>query len=285
MEALHGKVAIITGGASGIGYALAEALAAEGLRLVLADIEEASLDRAAVTLRAGGAEVVTVRADVSRFGDVEAIGSTAMEAFGAVHLAVNNAGVAMGGAVWELSIEDWEWVLGVDLWGVIYGLKAFTPLIIASGGGHIVNVASMAGLTSTPFMGPYNVSKHGVVTLSETLFHELAMLHPEVGVTVVCPGWVRTQIHRSDRNRPVAPDDVPDDAALDGTDGEGLRSVIDTLIASGLDPDHVAAMIVEAVKENRFYVLTHADWSSSVLRRAERMVAGAQPEMTIPGND
>lgn len=282
MEALRGKVAVITGGASGIGYSLAEALAAEGMRLVIGDIEEVSLDAAAVALRAGGAEVVTVRADVSRFVDVEAIGEAAMEAFGAVHLAVNNAGVAMGGALWELSIEDWEWVLGVDLWGVIYGVKAFTPLIIASGGGHIVNVASMAGLTSTPFMGPYNVSKHGVVTLSETLFHELAMLHPEVGVTVVCPGWVRTQIHRSDRNRPVVDQDA---AALDGTDGEGLRSVIDTLIASGLDPDHVAAMIVEAVRENRFYVLTHADWSSSVLRRAERMVAGSQPEMTIPGND
>jgi len=282
MARLSGKVAIVTGAASGIGLALAEALAAEGMRLVIADIEEDSLDTAAAALRAGGAEVVTVRADVSRYVEVESIGAAAMEAFGAVHLAVNNAGVAMGGATWELSIEDWEWVLGVDLWGVIYGVKAFTPLIIASGGGHIVNTASMAGLTSTPFMGPYNVSKHGVVTLSETLFHELAMLHPEVGVTVVCPGWVRTQIHRSDRNRVSA---GQDDAALDGTDGEGLRSVIDTLIASGLDPDHVASMIVDAVKENRFYVLTHADWSTSVLSRAERMVAGAQPEMTIPGND
>ena len=293
MEELNGKVAIVTGGASGIGLALATALAAEGARLVIADIEAAALDDAAAGLAATGAEVVAVRADVARYDDVEAVGAAAMDAYGAVHIAVNNAGVALGGAMWELSLEDWEWVLGVDLWGVIHGVKAFTPLIIESGGGHIVNTASMAGLTSTPFMGPYNVAKHGVVTLSETLHHELALLHPGIGVTVLCPGWVRTGIHLSHRNRaatgvggePVETIPGDDEGRLDGTAGEGLAGMIGELIETGLDPDEVAAQVITAIRANTFYVLTHAAWSTAVTRRTELMVAGHQPEMTVPGND
>jgi len=273
---------VFTGGASGIGLALARRLGQSGARLVLADIEADALDRAVDELSGAGVDVIGVRADVATRVDIEAVGAAALERFGALHLAVNNAGVAVGGASWTLTEEDWRWVLGVDLWGVIHGVSVFTPLIIESGGGHIVNTASMAGLTSTPFMGPYNVAKHGVVTLSETLAVELAMLHPEVGVTVVCPGWVRTGINRSERNRPVA-SDATDADALAGD--AGLRSVIDGLIATGLEPDDVAGRVLDAVLAGRFSVLTHDDWSVGVTRRAERLVAGDQPEFIMPSND
>jgi NAD(P)-dependent dehydrogenase (short-subunit alcohol dehydrogenase family) len=188
LESFDGKVAVITGGASGIGLALARRLATAGARLVLADIEVDALDRAVGELTSSGTEVIGVRADVAERAQVEAVAARAMERIGALHLAVNNAGVGLGGPCWTLTEDDSRWVLGVNLWGVIHGVSVFTPLIISSGGGHVVNTASMAGLTSTPFVAPYNVAKHGVVALSETLALELAMLHPEVGVTVVCPG-------------------------------------------------------------------------------------------------
>lgn len=278
MESFDGKVAVVTGGASGIGLALAQQLAARGAHLVLVDVEVDALDRAVAALTSSGAEVLGVRADVAERQEIEAVAAQTMERFGALHLAVNNAGVAVGGPSWTLTEDDWRWVLGVDLWGVIHGVSVFTPLIVASGGGHVVNTASMAGLTSTPFMAPYNVAKHGVVTLSETLAIELAMLHPEVGVTVVCPGWVRTGINRSERNRPVA-----EGEAVDGGGDAGLRSTIDGLIATGLEPDDVATLVLEAVLANRFSVLTHDDWASGVVRRAERLVTGAQPEFVVPG--
>lgn len=282
LDTFDGKVAVVTGAASGIGLALAGRLVDAGASLVIADIEEAALATAVTALgdRAGDpGRAVGLTADVADRRDVERIGATVMERFGELHLAVNNAGVALGGASWTLTEDDWRWVLGVDLWGVIHGVSVFTPLIIESGGGHVVNTASMAGLTSTPFMAPYNVAKHGVVTLSETLAVELAMLHPEVGVTVVCPGWVRTGIHRSERNRPGAPGAVSADAA---PGDEGLRSVIDGLIATGLDPDDVAAQVLDAVLAGRFSVLTHDDWAAGVVRRAERLVSGHQPEFVVP---
>jgi len=281
MDELSGKVAVITGGASGIGLALARRLAAESMSLVIADIEQSALD-AAVSALSETTEVIGVRADVSKYDEVESIATAAVERFGAIHLAVNNAGVALGGQMWDLTIEDWQWVLGVDLWGVIHGMKAFVPRLIASGGGHIVNTASMAGLTSLPFMGPYNVSKHGVVTLSETLYAELALLHPEVGVTVVCPGWVRTGINRSERNR-AATGNAGEAVATVPKGEDGIGSIVDGLIAGGIDPDEVATLIVAAVKAGDLYVLTHPDWTPMVTRRADGIVAGINPEVTIPG--
>ena len=278
MDELEGKVAVVTGAASGIGLALATRLAAEGMQLVLGDVEAPALDAAASALRDGGAEVEAVVTDVSVAGDVDALGRAAIDRFGALHLAVNNAGVSGGGLSWEIPLETWDWILGVNLRGVIHGLRAFVPRIIESGGGHVVNTASMAGLTSPPFMGPYNVSKHGVVTLSETLYQELQLTHPEVGVTVVCPGWVRTRIHEADRNRPPASRVVPD-----GQEGAaGLRDIVTSLIEGGLDPAEVADMVVAAVR------------SGSLLRPHPRRLGGdgadpdgadrvgREPEIALP---
>lgn len=281
MDEFADKVAVITGGASGIGLAMAQRFGSAGMKLVLADVEPEVLDDAVTALNAGGIETIGVRADVSDRSQVQAVADAAMDRFGAIHVACNNAGVGSGGLTWELTESDWKWVLGVDLWGVIHGVGIFTPLIIASGGGHIVNTASMAGLTSPPFMGPYNVAKHGVVALSESLYFELQMSAPNVGVTVVCPGWVRTQIHNSTRNRPTSGEPAADSAVTE-KDAENLRSMIERLIADGLQPADVAQQVFEAVAANRFYVLTHPEWSGMVKRNTERMLAGENPEMFIP---
>jgi len=282
MDEFEGKVAVVTGGAAGIGLAMARRFGAAGMKLVIADIQPDALDESVAALRSDGLDAIGVVADVSDRAQVQAVADAAMEAHGAIHLACNNAGVGSGGLTWELTEADWKWVLGVDLWGVIHGVGIFTPLIIASGGGHVVNTASMAGLTSPPYMGPYNVAKHGVVALSESMYLELQMAAPSVGVTVVCPGWVQTQIHNSMRNRPTTGEQAPDSSVTEA-DAENLRNFIGALIADGLRPDDVAEQVFDAVAHNRFYVLTHPEWSGMVQRNTERMLAGGNPEMTIPG--
>jgi NAD(P)-dependent dehydrogenase (short-subunit alcohol dehydrogenase family) len=281
MEQFEGKVAVVTGAASGIGRALAGAFAGEGMKLVLADVEVEPLEATAEELRSGGADVFAVVADVAKPAEVDRIGTAAMDVFGALHVACNNAGVSGGGLSWEIDLETWRWILDVDLWGVIHGVRTFTPLIIASGGGHIVNTASMAGLTSNPGMGPYNVAKHGVVTLSETMSVELQMTHPEVGVSVLCPGWVRTRIHESERNR-------PDDGTGEVQEvDEGLlamKEMVGNWIAEGLQPAHVASLVVEAIREQRFYVLTHPEWQGMVRDRVDRMLSGENPWAQLPPN-
>jgi short-subunit dehydrogenase len=284
IEDLTGKVAVVTGAASGIGRALSGRLAAAGAKLVLADIESVPLEAVAAELRDGGTEVVTVHADVSQAADVEGIATAAMDAFGALHLCVNNAGVAEGGLTWEIDLPAWEWVIGVNLYGVVHGLRSFVPRIIASGGGHVVNIASMAGLTSNPGMAPYNVTKHAVVTLSETLALDLSFTHPEVGVTVVCPGWVRTQINRSGRNRPEASGIARELTEDPGEMQDGLRTMIDQLIDTGLEPEDVAGQIIDAVQSGQFTVLTHPEWQQMVSRRVDGLLAGEQPRLELPTN-
>ena len=270
MDELSGKVAVVTGAASGIGLALTRAFAAEGMKVVMADIEADALDKAVADLPEG-TESLPVVCDVGDGAQVEALRDAAVERFGAVHVVCNNAGVSTGGAIWEQSIEDWEWVLRVNLWGVIHGVRAFTPLMIEQGEGHIVNTASMAGLLSAPFMGLYNVSKHGVVTLSETLHSDLQITGATgVGVSVLCPGWVNTRIHEAGRNRPGGGDPVQ-------MADEGMRELIASVIAAGIDPADVAAMVVDAVKTRRFYVLTHPDWTRFAAERTQRMVDGEDP--------
>lgn len=270
MDDLTDKVAVVTGGASGIGLALGRAFAAAGAKVVLADIEAPVLEEAAAGF-ADDAEVLTVVCDVSDPTAVDALRDAAIERFGAVHVVCNNAGVSTGGPIWTHRPEDWDWVLGVNLLGVVNGIRSFVPGFIEQGEGHVVNTASIAGLTSTPFMGVYNASKHATVTVSETLFNDLALSGATgVGVSVLCPGWVRTRIHEADRNRPGPPG-----AEREG--GEEMREFVGSLIAGGLDPDDVAALVLAAIREGRFYVLTHPDWNSMITDRVAHIVAGEDP--------
>ncbi len=271
MEDLLGKVAVVTGAASGIGLALTRALLAQGAKVVMADIEVDALEAASVGL-GSDAEVLTMVCDVSDPVQVEALRDAAVARFGTVHVVVNNAGVSSAGPVWTQSLEDWQWVLGVNLYGVVNGIRTFAPLLIEQGEGHIVNTASMAGLTSPPFMSTYNVSKHAVVTLSETLFADLALAGASgVGVSVLCPGWVRTRIHEAARNRPGSP--APD---VDGPTA-GFGDFVGALIADGLDPDDVADQVIDAILTRRFYILTHPDWMPMITGRVDRIVEGRDP--------
>ena len=276
MRELRGKVAVITGAASGIGRAVAGRCAGAGMKVVLADVEESALVAAERAFKDAGADVLGVRTDVSRADDVEALAGRAVERFGAVHLVHNNAGVAAGGLMWELPLADWKWVLGVNLWGVIHGVRTFVPLMLAQGDeGHVVNTASLAGLTSTPFLGPYSVSKHGVVTLSETLLKELAMQGAKVKVSVLCPGLVRTRIGESGRNRPAQLEHERDDdaSAVDAMSSGAFQQ----LVEAGMDPAAVADQVLEAVRQERFWVLTHPELDQAIRSRADDILERRNP--------
>jgi NAD(P)-dependent dehydrogenase (short-subunit alcohol dehydrogenase family) len=275
----EGKVAVVTGAASGIGRALAERFAVEKMKVVVADIEEEPLRRAASEMEALGADVVAVRTDVSRAEDVEALARTAEEAFGAVHVLCNNAGVGGRlGPLWTQSRSDWDWVLGVNLWGVIHGVRAFVPRMVAHGAeGHVVNTASIAGLISLPNTGVYNVSKHAVVTLSETLHHELALIGSKIKVSVLCPGFVNTKITHSDRNRP--PDEAEGEPKAPAeTEGEDpWRVGFQQAVAAGLPPELVAHRVLEAIMEDKLYVLTHPELKGAVKRRLAELMEEKNP--------
>lgn len=268
MEDLTDRVAVVTGGANGIGYAIAEAFAGAGARLVLADLAADELEDAVRRLDGAGATVTGVVTDVSDPAQVEALRDTTIDTYGAVHVVCNNAGVAGGGPSWQIPLEQYRWVLDVDLFGVIHGVHAFTQVLVEQGEGHIVNTASMAGLLSPAFMAPYNIAKHGVVTLSETLFAELASAAPGVGVSVLCPGWVNTRIHDAARYGRTGDTD-------DGTGG--FASVVEELVTAGIDPTLVGAQVLDAVLTRRFYVLTHPDWMPLAEDRTRRMLEGRDP--------
>ena len=250
---------MVTGAGNGIGLALATALAREGARLVLADVDEAALDDARASLVAQGTEAVAMRTDVSDRTQVQALADRAWSAFGAVHVLCNNAGVAIWGGLDTASYRDWQWVLGVNLWGVIHGIEAFVPRMIAGGQpGHVVNTASMAGLVATRGLGVYNTSKYAVVGLSETLAKDLKPYR--IGVTVLCPMGVATRIRASERNRPDA---LRNPSAATPEPVE--------LMGRTLAPDTVAAMTVAAIREDRLYVITHDEGLEPLRRRFERL--------------
>jgi NAD(P)-dependent dehydrogenase (short-subunit alcohol dehydrogenase family) len=264
-----GKVAVVTGAASGIGRALAERCARESMHVALADIEPAALDRAAAELRATGAEVLAVVTDVAKAGDVAALAQQTLDAFGAVHLLCNNAGVGAGTTVWESTLADWEWVLGVNLWGVIHGVRTFVPIMLAQGDDcHVVNTASIAGLIAGPGLGVYKVTKHAVVTLSETLHYDLAMRGANIGVSILCPEWVNTRIMESARNRPSA---LQNDPAAEQVTPEMLavwQHMIDA-VQSGMSPAEVTDQVFTAIRERRLYILTHPATKALVRERMD----------------
>jgi len=274
MEDLQGKVAVITGGASGIGRAVAETAAAEGMKIVIADIEEGPLKEAEGELTGRGAEAIGVVTDVSDAASVRELRDRALERFGAVHLVHNNAGIGTGGPIWEFSEEDWRWIIGVNQWGVINGIATFVPLLMEQGEGHVVNTASIAGLTTTAFLGPYHATKFAVVAMSEVLYKDLQTAGSPVGVSVLCPGFVQTRIAESDRNRPAwAPERNVEGA-------EELRAVIQTMVDGGTPPAAVADRVIDAVKTNTFYILTHPELTEAIQIRCEDMVQGRPPTAT-----
>lgn len=268
MQDFKGKTAVVTGAASGIGKAVATRLAAEGMNVVLADIEVPALDAVVGGLAAKGHRVVGVPTDVSKAEAIEHLARMATKEFGAIHLVHNNAGVVTAGRAETLSVADYEWVLGVDLWSVIHGVRTFLPLLEASGEGHMINTASTAGLMASPNIAPYNIAKFGVVALTETVARELEMRNSPIGVSVLCPGAINTQIVFSDRNRPDA------SAALhpNSVEEEQFKKRAGGLLANqGLAPEAVAEMIVNAVRSKQFWILTHTDWKRVMRRRVEAM--------------
>jgi NAD(P)-dependent dehydrogenase (short-subunit alcohol dehydrogenase family) len=249
MQDFEEKVAVITGGASGMGRAFADRFAAEGMKLALADIEEPELARAVDELKAGGADVIGVRTDVARIEDVQALRERTLEAFGAVHVVCNNAGVA-GGSVIDSPIEMWRWVLGVNLWGVIHGCNVFLGDLLEQDEGHVVNTASIAGLGGAAGLGVYCTSKFAVVGLSESLHHDLVARDSQVGVSVLCPGFVNTRIFESHRN-------MPDEVRAVFETSEASDEVQRTVIGFGIPPSDAAAAVFAAIGDKRFFVLPH----------------------------
>jgi NAD(P)-dependent dehydrogenase (short-subunit alcohol dehydrogenase family) len=281
MQGFNKQTAVLTGAGSGFGLECARLGARLGMNLVLVDVQQDALDRAADEIAATGAQVLARRVDVSKAAEMEALGAAVLERFGAPHLVFNNAGVGAGGLIWETSVKDWEWVLGVNLMGVAHGVRVFTPMMLAAAArdplyrGHIVNTASIAGLLNPPNMGVYNVSKHAVVSLSETLYQDLALVSDQVSASVLCPFFVPTGISRSDRNRPAEfreADTRPTRSQLIG------QAMIDKAVGSGkVTAADVAQRVFDAVAARQFYVYSHPKALRSVQTRMEDIVQARNP--------
>jgi NAD(P)-dependent dehydrogenase (short-subunit alcohol dehydrogenase family) len=284
MREFRGRVAVVTGAASGIGLATAERLAQEGMRLVLADVEEPALRKAADALAGRGAEVLAVPTDVTQPGSVDALAQRAWERFGAVHVVFNNAGVEVTGALWETPLEDLRWVVDVNLWGVIHGIRSFVPRMLEQKSeGHLISTASMAGLTSAPFLDIYCITKHGVVTLMESLYKELVILGSPLRASVVCPGLIKTRIMESARNRPGdARRDPPKPASAPGA--VMMENALRQGVEGGWSPAVVAQAIFEGIRDERFYVIpSQPEVKANLYQRLDEVRDERNPGVGIAG--
>jgi NAD(P)-dependent dehydrogenase (short-subunit alcohol dehydrogenase family) len=279
MKDLRGKVAVVTGGASGIGRALAERFATDGMAVVVADIEESAAKSAAAELEAAGAQALAVPVDVTDEDSVRALADAARERFGMFHVVCNNAGVAGHfGRAWDTPVADWRWVLDVNVWGVIHGIRAFVPALVEQNEGHVVNTASVAGWQGVPGMAPYCASKHAVLAISESLRLDLEMSGSAVGVTAVCPGMINTNLMTGDRNwpgdrlgeRPAGPSDEV---------GQTILTFLEQGVAAGVPPSKVADAVVDAVVSNRFMATSHPDDVMAAAERRRGVAGGAAPGM------
>ena len=280
MELSAGKVAVVTGAASGIGFALAERFARSGLNVVLADVEQDALAAADQKILAHGVETLAVPTDVSDEAAVQALARRALDRFGSVHVVCNNAGVVTNADPWLGPLSAWKWVLGVNLWGVIHGIRAFMPVLALQGEGHIVNTASMAGLLPG-FSPSYDATKHAVVAISEDLYRAMKLAEVPVGVSVLCPGWVRTSILEAGRNWPSALGDAPPPAPTAAVTTRYVERVID----EGMAPAAVADLVADAVTAERFWVFTDQEMMGIATRRWDGIAAGQNPPlgMDVPG--
>jgi NAD(P)-dependent dehydrogenase (short-subunit alcohol dehydrogenase family) len=281
MKDFQNKVAVVTGAASGIGRALAEKSAQEGMKVVLADVEEPALKLAEKELKASGADVLAVQTDVSKAADVQTLAQQAFDTYGGVHLLFNNAGVGGGTTIWESSLADWQWVLGVNLWGAIHGIHYFVPRMLEQDSeGHIVNTASMAGLVSGPG-GIYPVTKHGIVALSETLYHELALNGAKLKVSVLCPGFVKTHIMDAARNRPTELQNEAVERKVSPQE-EQIVQFVRQSVQAGMPPHQVADIVFKAIRDETFYILTHPEWKEAIRTRMEDILQERNPSLA-PG--
>ena len=277
----NGTTAVLTGAGSGFGLEMARIGATRGMNLVLADVQQDALDKAVVELEAAGASVLPFKLDVSDAAQVDAMAQATLKRFGAPHLVFNNAGVGAGGLIWENTLKDWQWVLSVNVMGVVHGVRSFTPMMLDAAKkdpawrGHIVNTASMAGLVNPPNMGVYNVSKHAVVSLSETLFHDLSLVTEQIGASVLCPFFVATGIHQSGRNRPGSLQDAQDAKTRSQQVGEAMSA---KAVSSGnVSAADVAHKVFDAVAANQFYIYSHPKALKSVQIRMEDIVQARNP--------
>ena len=280
MKTFKGRTAVITGAASGFGLEASRIAARLGMNIVMADVQQDALDTAAAEIVALGAPVLAFRLDVSKAAEVEALGAATFKRFGAPHFVFNNAGVAAGGLIWETTVKDWEWVIGVNLMGVAHGIRVFAPMMLAAAAqdpsyeGHIVNTSSMAGLLNAPTMGVYNATKSAVVAMSETLYQDLRLVTDQIGASVLCPFFVPTGINKSARNRPGdAADGVkPTKSQLIG------QAMSDKAVSSGkVSAAQVAQFVFDAMAENRFYVYSHPKSLASVQVRLEDIMTPRNP--------
>ena len=273
MKELKGKVAAVTGAASGLGRSMALAFAAEGMDLALADVDEVNLSSVQDEVLSKGVRAITLKVDVSNAQQIEAFRDQTLTRLGGVHVVCNNAGVSPLGPVWENTTADWQWILGVNLWGVIHGVRAFAPHLIAQDEGHIVNTASVSGLISPPGSGAYNVTKHGVVALSESLHHDLRERNSHVGVSVLCPAYVPTGIVDSERNRPKelgVSEKSPETVAREALLRKAVKS-------GKVSADKVAQAVIAAIREERFYILTHPRIKGAIQARMEDVLNDRAP--------